>query len=223
MSTRAMIVVGGGSSSRFGSDKLLAEVGGKALVSHTVSAIRDLVDKCVLVSHPDIIERISSLGLGVEIVPGGSSRTLSEMAGLAVLGDEFDLIGIHDAARPLVDPKLVDQLFLSAETTGGAVPVQEPEDLLVDRGLLKPVDRPGVVQTPQVFRGPELHAAYLRSEQAGSEGHDTVEIVHRFGQLEIAAVPGDPANIKVTFPEDLELVRRIVRRRAEDPSRSEPR
>lgn len=219
MSTKAMIVVGGGSSSRFGRDKLLAEVAGKPLVWHTVSAVRDLVDKCVLVSHPDAIEKISRMLPGIEVVPGGSSRTVSEMAGLAALGDEFDLIGIHDAARPLVDPELVNRLFVAAEATGGAVPLQEPADLLIERQVLKPVERPGVVQTPQVFRGPELLAAYVRSAQADYDGHDTVEIVHRFGDLKIVAVGGDPANIKVTYPEDLE----IVTRRIEDPSHSEPR
>jgi 2-C-methyl-D-erythritol 4-phosphate cytidylyltransferase len=218
MSTRAMIVVGGGSSSRFEGEKLLAEVAGKPLIWHTVSAVRDLVDTVILVSRPDIIEKVAGLKLGVETVPGGSTRTLSEMAGLAALGGDFDLIGIHDAARPLVRRKLVDQLFVAAESTGGAVPVQEPEDLLLERHQLRPVERPGVVQTPQVFRGPDLFAAYVRSAEADYDGHDTVEIVHRYGDLRIAAVPADPSNIKVTFPEDLEFVRRWF----EDPSRSEP-
>ena len=219
MLSRAMIVVGGGSSTRFGVDKLLVEVAGKPLVSHTVSAIRGLVDKCVLVIRPDLIERISKLGLDIEIVPGGTSRTRSEMAGLNAVGDDFDLTGIHDAARPLVDPELINQLFTSAEDTGGAVPVQTPEDLLVDRRQIRPVERPGVVQTPQVFRGPELLAAYVRSAEAGYDGHDTVEIVHRYGELKIAAVPANPTNIKVTFPEDLEFVKAYFG----DPSRSELR
>ena len=218
MSTRAMIVVGGGSSSRFGGDKLLVEVEGQPLISHTVSALRALVDKCVLVTRPDIIESVTGLGLDIEVVPGGTSRTLSEMAGLAVLGGDFDLIGVHDAARPLIDPELIDQLFLAAAKTGGAVPVLEPEDLLVDRRRLQPVEHPGAVQTPQVFRGPELLAAYVRSAQAGFDGQDTVEIVHRYGNLEIAAVPGDPLNVKVTFPEDLEFVKRVLG----DSSHSEP-
>jgi len=211
--------VGGGTSSRFGSEKLLSEVAGSPLLSHTISAVLDIVDRCVVVSRPELVDKISDLSLGVEIVPGGSSRTLSEMAGLAALGDQFDLIGIHDAARPLIDPGLVNQLFLAAEETGGAVPILEPDDLLVDRRLYRPVDRPVAVQTPQVFRGPELLVAYVRAAQAGYEGHDTVEIVHRYGELKIAAVPGDPSNIKVTYPKDLEFVRQALG----DPSRSEPR
>lgn len=161
---------------------------------------------------------MSALALDVETVVGGTSRSLSEMAGLAALGDAFDLIGIHDAARPLIDPELIDQLFLAADKTGGAVPVVEPNDLLVDRRRLQPVDRPAGVQTPQVFRGPELLAAYVRAAQAGYEGHDTVDVVHRYGELEIAAVPGDQSNIKVTYPEDLDFVRRAL----EDPFHSEP-
>lgn len=219
MSTRAIIVVGGGTSSRFGSEKLLVDVAGRPLLAHTVSAVFDLVDKCVVVSRPELVDSISELELGAKIVPGGNSRTLSEMAGLAAVGDEYDLIGIHDAARPLIDPDLVDQLFVAAEETGGAVPVLEPDDLLVDRHQYRPVESPVAVQTPQVFRGPELLAAYFRAAQAGYEGHDTVEIVHRYGELRIAAVPGNPSNIKVTYPKDLEFVRQALG----DPSRSEPR
>ena len=219
MLTRAMIVVGGGSSARFDGDKLLEVVAGSPLVAHTVNAVRDLVDKCVLVSRLDLIEAISGFGLGVDIVPGGNTRTLSEMAGLAALGDEFDLIGIHDAARPLIMADLVEALFAAADTVGGAVPVLEPDTLLVDRRSLRPIERAVTVQTPQVFRGPELFAAYVRSAEVGYDAQDTVEIVNQFGHLEIAAIPGDSSNVKVTYPDDLEL----VRLRLEDPARSEPR
>lgn len=219
MPTRAMIVVGGGSSSRFESEKLLEVVADRPLVVHTVSAVRDLVDRCVFVSRIDLIETISNLQLGVDAVTGGDTRTLSEMAGLAALGGEFDLIGIHDAARPLISVELVEELFQTAELTGGAVPVLDPNTLLVERRLPIRVDRAVTVQTPQVFRGPELLAAYVRSAQGGYDAQDTVEIVHQFSEIEIAAIPGDLANIKVTYPDDLEF----VRRRLEDPARSEPR
>ena len=219
MPTRAMIVVGGGSSSRFESEKLLEVVADRPLVAHTVSAVRDLVDRCVFVSRIDLVETISDLQLDVDVVTGGDTRTLSEMAGLAALAGEFDLIGIHDAARPLVSVGLVEELFQTAEVTGGAVPVLDPNTLLVERRLPIRIDRAVTVQTPQVFRGPELLAAYVRSAQGAYDAQDTVEIVHQFGEIEIAAIPGDLANIKVTYPDDLEF----VRRRLEDPARNEPR
>jgi 2-C-methyl-D-erythritol 4-phosphate cytidylyltransferase/2-C-methyl-D-erythritol 2,4-cyclodiphosphate synthase len=75
-----------------------------------------------------------------------------------------------------------------------------------------------VVQTPQVFRGEGLIAAYRAATEAGFAGADTAEVVRRFGALDIGAVTGDPGNIKVTGPEDMERVRPVL-----EASRSEPR
>ena len=205
-----MIVVGGGSSSRFGSDKLMTEVAGQPLITHTIAALKDHVDVCVLVCRADQQDELNSLDLGVTIVAGGATRTDSEMSGLAALGGEYDLIGIHDGARPLISRELIELLFDKADEFGAAVPVLEPDTLLIDRRLLRPIQNATTVQTPQVFRGPALLAAYVGAAQTAFEGHDTVEVVHEFGDLTIAAVPGDPLNIKVTQPADLEKVADVL-------------
>jgi len=211
MVTRAMVVVAGGTSIRFGSDKLAAEIDGRPLLAHTVEAVVSSVGRCVLVGHPDALEWLGSLDLGVEVVPGGANRTSSETAGLAALGEPAELIGIHDAARPLVTRELIEAVFRAASETGGAVPVIPAEGLVIGRSTFRPVEGLQLAQTPQVFRGPELMAAYVRAAQAGFDGRDTAEVVERFGNLSIAAVPGDPGNLKVTYPEDLEEVSRRLR------------
>ena len=215
---RVMIVVAAGSSVRFGGDKLMSEVAGVPLVAHTVSAVRDHVDHCILVCRHDQIPALARLGLGAALVPGGPSRTASEMAGLAAIGDPAALIGIHDGARPLVSGALIDDLFETAARVGGAVPVVEPALPLVRKSDLTPVGRAVVAQTPQVFRGEQLLAAYVAAAKMGYEAQDTAEIAQRFGSLTIEAVPGEPGNIKVTLPGDIELVRSGL-----GTSRSEPR
>ncbi len=205
-----MIVVGGGSSSRFGGEKLMARVAGRTLVEHTIAAVAPAADTVVLVCRPDQQETMESLGFEATIVPGGATRTASEMAGLAALGGEVDLIGIHDAARPLVRPDLVENLYAKAAEVGGAVPVIDPQRLLLDRQTLRPLSNTYRAQTPQIFRGSELLGAYVRAALAGFEGLDTAEVMLRFGEVPIAAVAGDPENIKVTYPEDLKTVLRIL-------------
>ena len=202
-----MIVVAGGSSSRFGKDKLLEPINGKPLIAHTVSRCIPCVDTTVLVARSDLIEPFRELNLNIEIVPGGATRTLSEMAGLEAGGSNADLIGIHDGARPLVTETLIQDLFEVAERSGGAVPVLAPEHMLVDRDLLRPLPTAVVVQTPQVFRGPDLLAAYARSGAEGYEAQDTLDIVRRFSDLTIDTVAGEVGNIKVTYSQDLEAVR----------------
>jgi 2-C-methyl-D-erythritol 4-phosphate cytidylyltransferase len=118
-----MIVVGGGSSTRFGTDKLMVEVGGRPLIAHTVDAVREYVDVFVVVCRAEVVTTVEGLATGAIVTPGGVTRTLSEMAGLAALGAGFDLIGIHDAARPSPEGATIERLFTIADETGGAVPV----------------------------------------------------------------------------------------------------
>jgi 2-C-methyl-D-erythritol 4-phosphate cytidylyltransferase len=201
-----MIVVGGGSSTRFGGDKLIVEIAGRPLISHTLDSVVEHVDVCVAVCGPAAAQAVAASHPRVIITPGGSTRTLSELAGLSALGDEAGLIGIHDAARPAVRGSLVDRLFTLAAARGGAVPLVDPGRMILDRRTQQPVGGLRGAQTPQVFRGPDLMAAYARAADAGYDGHDTAEIMQRFAELEIVGVPGDPTNIKVTYPDDLSLV-----------------
>lgn len=216
MAGRAAVIVAGGTSTRFGSDKMMTYVEGRPLIAHTVDAMVPHVQLCVLVCRADHLETLEGIGMDATIVPGGSSRTDSEMSGLAAVGINADLIAIHDGARPCTEPELIERLFESANQVGGAVPVVKPDRPVLDRSTLDPVAA-SYAQTPQVFRGPQLLAAYVKAAQVGFEGHDTADIVTRYSKLEIAAVPGDPGNIKVTYPADLDLVREFL----EDPSRSE--
>lgn len=202
-----MVIVAGGSSTRFGADKLMTEIAGKALLDHTIDAVAGHVDLCVVACRVELVDTIGATHPHVRVTAGGATRTLSEMAGLAALGPEADLIGVHDAARPLVPAGLIDELYEAADAHGGAVPLVDPDRLLLDRRTHEPLTGIRGAQTPQVFRGPELMAAYVGAAQAGFEGHDTLEVVERFGDLAVVAVEGDPANIKVTYPADLEEVR----------------
>ncbi len=200
-----MIIVAGGASSRFGGDKLMAPILGLPLVMHTVASVSRAVDHCVLVCRADQLDALLAFDSGVVIVPGGATRTGSELAGLAEVGAEVDLVGIHDGARPLVSAGLIEHLFDVAADVGGAVPVLTDAPI-VSRTDLTRVPGTGLAQTPQVFRARPLIEAYKMAEAQGFEGHDTADVALAFSDLAIAAVQGDPSNIKVTFPADLEAV-----------------
>ncbi len=213
-----MVVVAAGSSVRFGGDKMMLSVAGRPIVAHAVDAVIEHVDRCILVCRPDQMPLLTKLRLGVDLVAGGPSRTASEMAGLHALGESPRLIGIHDGARPLVSGSLIEILFETAALVGGAIPVLGPAGPVVHRSDLSVVEDAMVAQTPQVFRGQALLAAYAAAARAGHQAMDTAEIARAFGQMEIAAVPGDPENVKVTLPGDIESVKSAL-----ETSRSEPR
>ena len=213
-----MVVVAAGSSVRFGEDKMLTMVAGKPVVAHTVAAVIDHVDRCILVCRPDQMPLLSELGIGVDLVTGGPSRTASEMAGLDAIGEPAGVIGIHDGARPLIPSPLIQILFETAARVGGAIPVLEASSPMVRRSDLAPLDDAFIAQTPQVFRGGPLLAAYSAAAVAGYVAQDTAAIVRKFADVEIETVPGDPGNLKVTLPGDVDQVRSAL-----EVSRSEPR
>jgi 2-C-methyl-D-erythritol 4-phosphate cytidylyltransferase len=218
MTPRIMIVVGAGRSLRYGEDKLMTIVAGLPLIGHTVAAVRGHVDRTILVCREDQIPALTALDLGADLVIGGPSRTASEMAGIDAIDGPAELIGIHDGARPLVRGELIETLFEVARARGGAIPVTSPTMPLVRRDDLTPARRTVFAQTPQVFRGEALVAAYRSAREAGFEGHDTAAVAERFGDFGIEGVPGDPGNIKVTTPADMEVVSAAL-----DVFRSEPR
>ena len=218
MPSRAMIVVAGGTSTRFGSDKLTATLGNTTLVEATVAAMTPYVDQVVVATRPDLHEIVAAVAPNVSAVEGGSTRTQSEIAGLSALGTYLGLVGIHDAARPMVSSRLLEDLFTAAERSGGAIPVISPETSIIDRHTL--VVRDGLVraQTPQVFDAQILARAYDRAAGASYEGKDTADVVLRFGDsVEIEAVPGDRKNLKVTYPRDLDAINQLLA----DPSHSD--
>lgn len=202
-----MIVVGGGASTRFGEDKLMADIDGRPLIEHTIDAVVSQVDVCVVVCRSEISGRVAELRPDVTVTPGGATRTRSEMSGIAAIGMDVDLIGIHDAARPLINGAMISRLFETAHAEGGAVPLLTYEELIVDRESHQPMTGLRGAQTPQVFRAAELIGTYQRAARAGFDGHDTVEVMQRFSDVRVVAIDGDPTNVKVTYPDDLDRVR----------------
>jgi 2-C-methyl-D-erythritol 2,4-cyclodiphosphate synthase len=122
---------------------------------------------------------------------------------------------VHDGARPLVTPRLVDAVAAAAAEHGAAIPVVPASDSLkraADGWIAGVVEREGVAraQTPQGARRAILLAA-LDAHVDGTETFgDEAELLARLG-APVAAVPGETTNLKVTVPDDLDLARAIVR------------
>lgn len=220
----AILLAGGkGARAGFSANKAYVTLGGRPMISYSIETLdrSPWVARLVLVIRPEdrrIAEQVMDrIGVGTPwlMVTGGESRHASEYRGLKALsgeidGGEIDLVAIHDGARPFVSPSLLHQLFRDADRHGGAVPtlpVDAPIHRLIRQGeiALLNQDRLHKAQTPQVFSAPELVAAYGCAQEAGFEGVDTAETVQRFSDLKIRATPGDPNNLKLTFPEDFAL------------------
>ncbi len=197
------IVVAGGSGLRFGGPKHSMELQGKPLWSWG----RDmLVDAGV--SHVVVVGPVPGG------IPGGNRRRDSVAAGLAEIPDDTDYIIVHDAARPLATTAMVKTIvdtLLTRDVDGvaPAVPVRDTLKEVDDKDIVSgtlPRDHLVAVQTPQGFKAGALRAAHAALE--GSYTDDAGMIEDNGGR--VIVVPGDPRNLKVTFPEDLAVVRALV-------------
>jgi 2-C-methyl-D-erythritol 4-phosphate cytidylyltransferase len=100
-------------------------------------------------------------------------------------------------------------VLAAAREHGGALPVVPVTDLLGPAVGEAPLEL-AAVQTPQAFDAVGLLAAYRAAAAAGFEGTDTAACLAAYGDTPVAAVPGSPLNLKITFPEDVELAARLV-------------
>ena len=150
----------------------------------------------------------------VSVVTGGATRAASVRAALAEVPDEALVVLVHDAARPLLSDDVVERVLGPlGEGFDGAVPGLPVSDTLKrhDGGVVTgTVDRSGLVavQTPQAFPLGVLRAAHA----AGDEATDCASLVEAAGGR-VRIVEGDARLLKVTTPEDLELVERLLAER----------
>jgi 2-C-methyl-D-erythritol 4-phosphate cytidylyltransferase len=139
------------------------------------------------------------------VVTGGGTRAASVRAALAEVPDQAAVVLVHDAARPLVSDDVIGRVLAPlSEGYDGAVPVLPLADTVKrvrSDEVVETLDRDGLVasQTPQAFLADALRRA------ADGEGSDCASLVEARGGR-IKTVPGDRRLLKITSPEDLELV-----------------
>lgn len=204
------IVVAAGAGSRFGRLKQYEQLGDKRVLDWALEAARTVSEGVVLVVPPDVLGRREA---GVDaMVPGAATRSGSVRAGLAAVPPECEVVVVHDAARPLAPIHLFAQVVDAVRAgADAALPGVPPSSTIKrvhgDGRVAETLDRSAFVevQTPQAFRAAALRAAHAR----GGEATDDAALVEAAGGS-VVVVEGDPGNVKVTHPHDLEVVRAIL-------------
>jgi 2-C-methyl-D-erythritol 4-phosphate cytidylyltransferase len=225
------VVVGAGHGRRLGGvEKAFLAVAGQPLVAYSLEVLEAsaLVDRvCLVVSSASVprardLVRERGWRKVVAVVGGGAERQDSVRAGLEAIG-ECDYVLVHDAARPLLTERLIDDGLAAATRWGAALAATPLRDTLkrvagdaAGGRVVETVDRSGLwaAQTPQVFRTQLLRAAYDAVGPAAGAFTDDAALVAAAG-YPVYVYPGDAANVKVTLPEDVPIVEALLRRRRE--------
>jgi 2-C-methyl-D-erythritol 4-phosphate cytidylyltransferase len=144
------------------------------------------------------------------LVDGGAERSESVAAGLAALNVDCTVVLVHDAARPFVEPTVIDAVIREVRTGVAAIAAVRVTDTVKevaaddDRRVVRTVarDRLWRAQTPQGFPRALLVEAHDRARRAGVTATDDAGLVERLGAT-VVVVPDSPRNLKITTPDDL--------------------
>ena len=221
-----------GQGTRAGSPlaKQYQHINGTPMVAHTLKAFRSLGDKLaglwVVVAPGDaqFTKAVPDFPQHGEMLcpQGGATRAASVRNGLKAMlyelnGAELtDWVLVHDAARCLITPALIESLIAACEhdEVGGllAVPVADTLKVKSQSRVTTTLDRDDkwLAQTPQMFRLGALLAALETAGDAVSDESGAMEALN----LAPLLVPGSARNLKVTYPEDFELAALLLPRAA---------
>ena len=221
----AAVVVAGGSGTRFGGDKLMADLGGMPVLARTLLAFERTaaVGAIVVAARQEAVQAVKALGRQygvtklVAVVPGGDTRARSCLAGVMAAPPEAELIAIHDGARPLVTEEVIlDALWTAYRHTAAlpAVPVRDTVKEAADGVVTATPDRSSLfaAQTPQCFQADLIRAALTDAAANAPEVTDDCLAVERIGG-KIYLSRGSEENIKITTPLDLRLAELILKGR----------
>lgn len=162
---------------------------------------------------------LCDLGDELVVVAGGAERGDSVYRALQVVPDWIDVVLIHDAARPLVDRKVIDGVMEAAAAGRGAVaavPVTDTIKEVDESGRIVATPERGRLwraQTPQGFPRQQILDVYRRAVAEGVQATDDAALVERYGGV-VHVLEGSVANIKVTGQADLEVARALMQQGA---------
>ncbi|MBN8974331.1 MAG: bifunctional 2-C-methyl-D-erythritol 4-phosphate cytidylyltransferase/2-C-methyl-D-erythritol 2,4-cyclodiphosphate synthase [Rhizobiales bacterium] len=212
----AVIIVAAGRGLRAGpgGPKQYRTLGGCSVISRAmaafcghpqVAAVQPVVNRDDIAIFNQAVGNIRALAP----VNGGATRQASVRAGLeALVATAPDIVLIHDAARPFANNALIARAIEAATITGAAVPVIPVTD------TIKQVDARGhvdatperaklrIAQTPQAFRYDVILEAHRRAAREGRDDFTDDAALAEWAGLTVATFEGDPANMKLTTPED---------------------
>ena len=225
----AAIILAGGTGERFGKEggKQLVEIAGKPILTWSAEAFDAVGDVglIVIVCPEERMREYLARAIDpfpfvtpVVLAPAGSIRQESAFSGLEMVGEEYEYVVLHDGARPLVSPELIEHTINTVKgnfDADGAVVAHPAVDTLkvVEDGVIMGTPDRSVfwnAQTPQVFRAGIYRRAHASALSDGFVGTDDSSLIERLGGR-VLVVEGKRDNIKLTVPEDYVLLASAVR------------
>jgi 2-C-methyl-D-erythritol 4-phosphate cytidylyltransferase len=231
-----VVVLAAGSGERLGGDepKAFVQLAGRPLLLWTLATLGSSmgIDGLVVAAPSELLRRATAMvedaacPFPVRVVPGGSHRQASVRGALDAVDAAAATIICHDAARPFASAELFERVRAALRPLGGggsgqvhgAIPVIPSADTVKrvrDGTVVETISRAEVrlSQTPQAFTASVLRQVHAGATEATGEATDDASMLEAAGYA-VAALDGDPANFKITTPDDLLRAEQFVRAHA---------
>ncbi len=216
-----VVIVAAGSGKRMESatPKQFQFLGQLPILAHSINRFAECYPSCKIVvvlseSHIEYWRNLSGRFTVAphRVIEGGSERFHSAKAGVEALGEDVDIIAIHDGARPLLSSELIHRCVEQAASDGSAIPVIEIFDsvrLLDENGDSAWCDRAKLraVQTPQIFDAITLRRAY--KQEWSTKFTDDASLVESLGER-VFLCEGERRNIKITTQTDMSYAQLLI-------------
>jgi 2-C-methyl-D-erythritol 4-phosphate cytidylyltransferase len=217
-------------------EKQFMQVAGKPLLAHTLAHFEatPCIDRVVVIVPPgretycaEEIVAVESFRKVTRIVAGAETRQRSVTAGFRSIGENVDVVVVHDGARPFVSPALIQTSVDLAYQHGSAIVAIPESDTLkrvsVDGTVVETVDRQQLwrAQTPQAFQRSILERALAHAEEHDLDATDEASLIESLS-WPIRIVPGSMWNFKITTPDDLRFAEMLLTRCAKGGSPGGP-
>jgi 2-C-methyl-D-erythritol 4-phosphate cytidylyltransferase len=204
--------------------KQFLALGGQPLVVYPLRTLQasPVIDAVILAVPQDDIDyceskiiRSYSFNKVIAIVAGGLERQDSVRQALAAVNEETEIVVVHDAVRPFMTGRMLEEVVAKARSGGAAIVALPVRDTVKqvgdDRVIERTLDRRPLwsAQTPQAFRRDWLQEAHRKAQLEGIRATDDAYLIEWFGRP-VSVVEGSGENIKVTRPEDLLIAEALL-------------
>ncbi len=217
-----IIIVAGGSGKRIKGNipKQFIDVNGKPLIVYTIEKFLTYNPEINMgvVVHKDYLQHMNDLlkkhfpNKNITTTIGGDTRFYSVKKGLELIENSNAVVGIHDAARPIVSIDTIKRCYEAAAQKGNAIPVVDVNDSLrvIENNSNKAVNRANykIIQTPQCFHADIIKKAF--EQDYSNLFTDDASVLEKMGE-KIFLVEGNVENIKITHDTDLVLAQHLLK------------
>lgn len=223
-----VIIPAAGHGKRMKNDvsKQYIEIDGKPIVAYTLEKFQNskCIDEIILVVGEDEVGYVEKyiknryeFSKITNIVIGGKERQDSVYEGLKSMSEDTDIVLIHDAVRPLISLEAIEKIVeetVKLKACIFGVKVKDTIKVVDEWGNV--VDTPDrnqlyAIQTPQAFEKTLICEAYKKGIREGFRATDDSMFVEKYSEIKVKVVEGNYANIKITTPEDFQIVKESMR------------